>query len=66
MAATAEALGRFPANRDLLVAATTFSRDAGDRPSAIKYAERLVAVSPEDSAARQLLEAVRSGQPGKP
>ncbi len=48
---------RFPSDRDILVALATFARDAGDRERAIGYARRLLALSPQDP---QALELIRS------
>lgn len=44
-----------PADRNVLVALSTFHRDAGDLESARRYAAELVAAHPDDDAARQLL-----------
>ena len=48
---------RFPADRDVLIALVSFTRDAGDRNRAIDYALRLRALAPQDP---QVLELVRS------
>ncbi|MCI0732283.1 MAG: tetratricopeptide repeat protein [Methylococcaceae bacterium] len=54
------ALGRNPRERELLLAAATFSRDAGDRTTALKHAQRLMAEAPWDPAARQIFQDLRS------
>ena len=65
---TAEALGeiegvwkRGHASVDLLIAGVTIARDAGDRASALRWAERLAAEDPSDPAARSLIEELRMG-----
>ena len=60
-----QALARHPTNREMLAAAATFSRDAGDRAAALKYAARLVALAPSDSAAQQLLQELRAPTPAE-
>jgi tetratricopeptide (TPR) repeat protein len=45
---------RHPADRDLLVALTTISRDIGKQQAAQEYAAALVAVAPWDPDARRL------------
>jgi Flp pilus assembly protein TadD len=50
---------REPANRELLIALATISRDNGATSRAVEYGRRLVALSPEDPAARQLLEQIQ-------
>jgi tetratricopeptide (TPR) repeat protein len=47
---------RAPADRDILVALAQYARGAGDRSAAAGWARKLVELSPNDSAARQLLE----------
>jgi len=47
---------RHPADRDLLIALATISRENGSTSAAVEYARKLVALSPQDPAARQLLE----------
>ena len=51
---------RHPKNGRILQALATINRDIGKRNAAIRYAERLVALAPEEPEARQLLEHVRS------
>ncbi|MGH7673856.1 MAG: tetratricopeptide repeat protein, partial [Gemmatimonadales bacterium] len=55
-----EAAGRFPGDRDLLTALVFVSRELGDRAAAATYARQLVALAPEDPAARQLLAEVEA------
>jgi predicted CXXCH cytochrome family protein len=52
-------LQRHPFDRELLTAATTFSRDAGDRSTALDFAERLARIMPDDPAVRRLVEDLR-------
>jgi Flp pilus assembly protein TadD len=47
---------REPANRELLIALATISRENGDATRAVEYGRKLVALSPQDPAARELLE----------
>jgi tetratricopeptide (TPR) repeat protein len=46
---------RHPGNREILYALVTFSAKAGDRPSAVTYAKRLLALDPQDPDALRLL-----------
>jgi Flp pilus assembly protein TadD len=50
---------RHPANRDLLLALVTFSRDAGDVVSALEYAERLAGLAPDDRNLANFVEDLR-------
>ncbi len=52
---------RHPNHREILVALVTINRDHGKRDAAIVYAEKLLVLSPQDQAAKQLLEEMRSG-----
>lgn len=52
---------RSPHHREVLVALATINRDRGQRDAAIRYAEKLAALSPEDEAARRLLDQLRAG-----
>lgn len=52
---------RSPTHREALVALATINRDRGQRAAAIRYAEKLVALSPEDTTARRLVEELRRG-----
>jgi len=54
----ADALGRAPYDRDLLLGLATFERDAGHVDAARGYARRLVEVMPDDPGARRLLDAL--------
>jgi len=54
---------RRPGDRDILMALATFSRDAGDATSADGFARKLMDLNPDDVAARQLLEELRSVRP---
>jgi tetratricopeptide (TPR) repeat protein len=47
---------KHPGDVEILLALATINRDRGAREDAIAYARRLVALSPEDPGARQLLE----------
>jgi predicted CXXCH cytochrome family protein len=55
---------RHPADRDTLLALVNYTREAGDRESALGYAERLAAAFPRDPAIQQLLRAMRAA-PGR-
>jgi predicted CXXCH cytochrome family protein len=52
-------LGRHPGDRDSLAALTRFEQERGDLAAAIKYAEQLSAVMPEEGAVRRLIEELR-------
>ena len=51
---------RHPADREVLAALAMFNRDAGHIDAAIRFAERLVAVAPDDATAAQLLAQLRA------
>jgi len=51
-----------PEHRDLLIALTTISRDAGDITSALEYARALVQLMPEDPSAQALFTEVQAIQ----
>lgn len=51
---------RHPNDRDILIALATMSRDSGDLENAERYATALVALSPTDPGARQLLESLQA------
>jgi tetratricopeptide (TPR) repeat protein len=51
---------RHPYDRELLLALVTINRDKGALDSAIQYAKKLLALSPQDQASRQLLEQLQS------
>ncbi|WP_148210608.1 tetratricopeptide repeat protein [Beijerinckia indica] len=53
------ALARHPNDHGLLSAAVTFSRNAGDIPMALRYAEQLAQLSPEDRDLASLVMALR-------
>ena len=53
---------RHPNDRDILIALATMSRDSGDLENAMQYATALVALSPTDAGARQLLESLQAQQ----
>lgn len=61
LAVLADAHARHPEDRDLLIALTTMHRDRGSRAEAIEYARKLVALSPQDPAPRQLLAELEGG-----
>ena len=54
---------RQPAHRDILAALATYSQDAGDRQAAAVWARKLVAISPGDPGARQLLQSLEASMP---
>ena len=51
-----ESLTRHPDHRDTLLALISFSRDAGDFPSALEYAQRLARIAPSDPNVTRLVE----------
>jgi tetratricopeptide (TPR) repeat protein len=53
-----EALQRHPYDRDLLLAVATISRDLGDLDAARRYAQRMVALRPDDAEAVQLAQSL--------
>jgi predicted CXXCH cytochrome family protein len=53
-------LARHPADRDTLLALVTFSRDAGDIASALRYAEQLRRIMPDDPNLARLIEDLRN------
>ena len=60
-----DAYRRHPGDQLLLTALVTMSRDVGDWESALRYAQDLVELIPEDPGARQLLAEIKSSQGGK-
>ena len=54
-----EILARHPGDRETLLALISFSRDAGDVPTALDYAERLAKVTPGDPDVIALIENLR-------
>jgi Flp pilus assembly protein TadD len=62
LAVLAAAHARHPANREILQALASFSLKAGQREAAAEYARKLVEIDPQDSQARQLLEAASGGR----
>jgi tetratricopeptide (TPR) repeat protein len=48
----------FPTDREILIALSEYHRDAGEINAAINWARKLVALSPNDARARQLLESL--------
>jgi Flp pilus assembly protein TadD len=50
---------RFPGDPELVQALAAFERDRGNRVAAAGWAEELVALTPDDPQARQLLEGLR-------
>ncbi len=54
-----QAYARHPADVEILVGLVTISRDVGDQPAAIRYAEQLVQVAPNNRDGRALLESLR-------
>jgi tetratricopeptide (TPR) repeat protein len=51
---------RFPGDLDILGALAAYSRDAGQLPAALEYARKLVALAPDDPAARRVLAELRA------
>ena len=52
-------LARHPGDRETLLALISFSRDAGDIPAALEYAERLAGMTPGDRDVTALIENLR-------
>lgn len=50
---------KHPGNRDLLIAMMTFSRDRGKIDQAIDYAEKLLALDPQDMSTRRLIDELK-------
>jgi tetratricopeptide (TPR) repeat protein len=46
----------FPTDRDILIALIEYHRETGDVNAAINWAQKLVAISPNDANARQILD----------
>jgi hypothetical protein len=65
MAALKENLVRHPNDRDTLLALVSFSREAGDISSALRYAERLALIAPEAPGLTALIQDLRR-QTAKP
>ncbi len=55
----AGALGAHPENREILTAILQMSQQAGDLPSALAYAERLMALTPDDQDLKRYVEELR-------
>jgi len=53
---------KFPKDREILVALVQYHRSAGDIAAARNWAQKLVALVPDDGGARQLLESLRVKQ----
>jgi Tfp pilus assembly protein PilF len=56
----AENLVRHPEDRDTLLALVTFNRDAGDVGTALKYAEQLSRLAPNDRDIARLTDDLRA------
>ena len=54
-----KSLVQHPNDRDSLVAAINFSRDAGDFKTALEYAEQLAEVVPDDSSVAAVVDGLR-------
>ncbi|MGE0039147.1 MAG: tetratricopeptide repeat protein [Xanthobacteraceae bacterium] len=59
MAVLKESLARHPSDRDTLLALISFSREAGDFPTALEYAEQLARLTPNDPNLATLIESLR-------
>ena len=55
----ADALARHPDNREILTALIQINEQAGDLASALRYAERLAALAPEDQDVQRFVEDLR-------
>ena len=60
IAALKEFLNKHGEHRDILLALTTFSRDAGDFVTALEYAERLAHLAPDDQNTANLVRTLRA------
>ena len=58
-----EGLARHPGDRDLLSALIAFNRTGGDLISALAYAERLAAITPDDRNLAALIQQLRGALP---
>ncbi len=58
----AGAYGRHPADRDILMALTTISRDVGRRTDALSYAQALRRRYPDDPNAAALIRELSTAQ----
>ncbi|MGZ5872136.1 MAG: tetratricopeptide repeat protein [Bradyrhizobium sp.] len=63
MAVLKEGLARHPGDRDILSALIAFNRAAGDTGSALAYAERLAAITPDDRNLATLIQQLRGVMP---
>jgi Tfp pilus assembly protein PilF len=54
-----EILARHPGDRETLLALISFSRDAGDVPTALAYAEQLAGITPGDRDVTALIKNLR-------
>ncbi len=59
LAAMQAADAKFPNNLDILYALSTMYRDQGQPQNAITYAEKLVAIRPQEAAFQQLLQSLQ-------
>ena len=50
---------RYPNDREILYALVAFNRDTGNLGAARSYAEKLIVLSPQDPAARRLLDSLQ-------
>lgn len=63
IAALKEGLAHHPGDRDILTALIAFSRAAGDLSSALLYADKLAAITPEDRNLATLVQQLRGALP---
>jgi Flp pilus assembly protein TadD len=54
-----DSLTAHPENRDIVMAIVSFSREAGDTATALRYAEQAARIAPDDPAVRGLLDELR-------
>jgi predicted Zn-dependent protease len=64
VSALEDALKIHPYNRDILVALATIQRDRGKRAEALRYAETLMRLWPQDQSYKRLYQDL-SGGPGR-
>ncbi len=54
-----DTLSRHPGHRETLVALVGYEQEAGDKAAALRYAERLSEIMPEDATLRRLIDELR-------
>jgi Flp pilus assembly protein TadD len=54
-----DSLPAHPENRDIVMAIISFSREAGDAATALRYAEQAARIAPDDPAVKRMVEELR-------